>query len=210
MPTSLAKIKNQIEKLQKQAANIESGIVARIKAEIAKHGLTTEQLFGASGGGADIGGRTSPKRKLTTKAAMGKTPKFADASGNTWGGMGKRPQWIHDALAAGKSLDDFLVAGRAAMPTPPGTSKKSGNEGPQALRGRKRAAPIKKTPKSTTAASPARRGRAKKEAVIATSASPRKNPAVKQPAKKAAPTRRSAKSVKPSAPAGGTADQPST
>ena len=27
----------------------------------------------------------------------------------TWSGRGKRPQWIHDALAAGKSLDEFAV-----------------------------------------------------------------------------------------------------
>jgi DNA-binding protein H-NS len=27
----------------------------------------------------------------------------------TWGGRGKRPQWIHDALAAGKSLADYAI-----------------------------------------------------------------------------------------------------
>jgi DNA-binding protein H-NS len=40
----------------------------------------------------------------------GRTPKFGDAEGNTWGGMGKRPQWLRDALASGKRLEDFLVA----------------------------------------------------------------------------------------------------
>ena len=35
--------------------------------------------------------------------------KFRDASGNTWGGMGKRPQWLRDALAAGKRLEDFRI-----------------------------------------------------------------------------------------------------
>ena len=30
-------------------------------------------------------------------------------SGNTWGGRGPRPQWLRDALANGKSLQDFAV-----------------------------------------------------------------------------------------------------
>jgi DNA-binding protein H-NS len=35
--------------------------------------------------------------------------KFRDETGRTWGGIGKRPQWLRDALAAGKSLQDFAV-----------------------------------------------------------------------------------------------------
>ena len=29
--------------------------------------------------------------------------------GNTWVGRGKRPQWLRDALAAGKQLSDFEI-----------------------------------------------------------------------------------------------------
>ena len=111
MSTSLAKIKSQIAKLQQQAATIETGIVARIKAEIAKHGLTVEQLFGTSSNGRVA--RAFAKPKAVAKFGASKPAKFADGSGNTWGGMGKRPQWIRDALEAGKSLDDFLVAGKS-------------------------------------------------------------------------------------------------
>lgn len=114
MSTSLAKIKNQIAKLQKQAATIETGIVARIKAEITKHGLTPEQLFGGSSTAGSVGSVQKPK--ATAKARAAKSAKFADRSGNTWGGMGKRPQWIRDALEAGKALEDFLVAGKKAAP----------------------------------------------------------------------------------------------
>ena len=35
--------------------------------------------------------------------------KFRNDSGGTWGGRGKRPQWLRDALAGGKQLSDFLV-----------------------------------------------------------------------------------------------------
>ena len=35
--------------------------------------------------------------------------KYADRAGNTWGGRGRRPQWLKDALAAGRRLDEFLA-----------------------------------------------------------------------------------------------------
>lgn len=34
--------------------------------------------------------------------------KFRDPeSGKTWGGLGKRPGWLRDGIAAGRSLDDY-------------------------------------------------------------------------------------------------------
>jgi DNA-binding protein H-NS len=35
--------------------------------------------------------------------------KFRNEAGATWVGRGKRPQWLRDALAAGKQLSDFAV-----------------------------------------------------------------------------------------------------
>ncbi len=39
-------------------------------------------------------------------------PKYAhpENPAQTWTGKGRQPGWIKDALAAGKSLDDFLIA----------------------------------------------------------------------------------------------------
>jgi hypothetical protein len=34
--------------------------------------------------------------------------KYADDEGNTWSGRGRQPRWIKTALAAGKSIDEFL------------------------------------------------------------------------------------------------------
>lgn len=48
-------------------------------------------------------GRTGRGKKRARSA------KFRDAAGNSWGGMGKRPQWLRDALASGKRLEDFLI-----------------------------------------------------------------------------------------------------
>ena len=35
--------------------------------------------------------------------------KFRNDAGGTWGGRGKRPTWLRDALNAGKKLEDFAV-----------------------------------------------------------------------------------------------------
>jgi DNA-binding protein H-NS len=47
------------------------------------------------------------KRKETTP----KTPKFRDADNpeRTWSGRGKRPSWLQEKLAQGRSLEDFAI-----------------------------------------------------------------------------------------------------
>lgn len=107
MAKSLSSILSQIERLQKEAAAIQSEVVGRIRSEIAKYGLTAEQLFG-----------DAPSRKTTRGAKANgsatRVPKYADSAGNVWGGIGKRPEWLRQALAAGKTLEEFLVAKPAA------------------------------------------------------------------------------------------------
>lgn len=119
MAKSLTSILSQIERLQKEAASIQSEIVARVRKDIAKYGLTAEQLFGEAG--AVKPSRAKPGTKV---AKVAKPPKYADDNGNTWGGLGKRPDWIHQALAAGKTLEDFLIA-------------KVGTSAPRKAKGRK-------------------------------------------------------------------------
>ena len=47
-------------------------------------------------------------RALPTSASRAKYQNPSNPS-ESWGGMGKRPTWLRDALAAGKSLTDFEV-----------------------------------------------------------------------------------------------------
>lgn len=105
MARSLSSIISQIERLQKEAAAIQSEVVDRIRKDITKFGLTAEQLFGT----ATV---AKPARKKAPAKAtkVAKAPKYADQAGNTWGGMGKRPDWLRQALASGKALEDFLIA----------------------------------------------------------------------------------------------------
>lgn len=36
-------------------------------------------------------------------------PKYRDDQGNSWSGRGSPPRWIRDALATGRSLEDYRV-----------------------------------------------------------------------------------------------------
>ena len=114
MTQTYKQIQKQIETLQRQAEKLRTqesdGVIARIKVAIAHYGLTAEQLgFGATANG------------VTTKAKAGKaTPtrsaKYSDGQGNSWSGMGKRPYWLRDALAAGRTLEEFATG--VASPKP--------------------------------------------------------------------------------------------
>lgn len=167
MAKSFSTLMGQIEKLQKEAASIQAGVIARIKKEIAAHGLTAEHLFDDSA--ASVGNAKAAATKLRASTKMkkrgaDKPVKFADGAGNTWHGIGKRPPWIHEALASGHSLDDFLVGKDASAAT---AAAKPAKKGARKAAAAKKAASAKKTP-------------AKRAAKAAKTAS-----ATKAPAKKA-------------------------
>src|SRR5512146_1982075 len=127
MTQTYARLQKQIASLEAEAQKLKkaevSGVIAKIKEAIAVYGLTATGLFARSG----------RRGERTAKTGKRAGFKYADALGNTWVGMGKRPQWLRDALASGKSLEDFLVngaakpksAGAATAPSPTGTRKKS-------------------------------------------------------------------------------------
>lgn len=109
MTQSYKQIQKQIEALQLQAEKLRNqeveGVVARIKAAIAHYGLTAEQL------GFGTGAVKGKVRMASTKAAskLTKSAKYSDGQGNEWLGRGPRPHWLRDALAAGKSLEEFAT-----------------------------------------------------------------------------------------------------
>jgi DNA-binding protein H-NS len=108
MAQTYAQIQRQIDALQRQAEKLRSqeveGVVERIKVAISHYGLTPEQLgFGSRKA-------STARAEKSVKASRGKASNiaaYADGSGNTWGGRGPRPRWLRDALAAGRSLEDF-------------------------------------------------------------------------------------------------------
>lgn len=117
MAQTYAQLQDQIAKLQAEAEDIRNAeraaVVAALRAEIATHGITAQDLFGKSIGR----GRVKSVRQA----------KYGDGKGNVWVGRGPRPQWLRDALAAGKRLEEFVFGAKtepaAAVVKRPATKK---------------------------------------------------------------------------------------
>lgn len=124
MTQSYQQIQKQIETLQRQAEKLRTrevdGVVARIKVAIAHYGLTAEQLgFGPSAKNRNVNAKAA-------KAVLARPAKYSDGQGRSWSGIGKRPQWLRDALSAGRTLEEFATETASPQTTGPKlkTSKK--------------------------------------------------------------------------------------
>ena len=118
MKKTYAQVVKQIEALKQEADKLRrqeiEGVVSRIRDAIQHYGLTAEDLGLAVKGprAAKAAGKPAAKtrrKSIKGKAGAARAVKFRDETGRTWGGIGKRPQWLRDALAAGKTLQDFAV-----------------------------------------------------------------------------------------------------
>jgi DNA-binding protein H-NS len=101
-------LKAQAEQLLAQAEQMKAketqDVIADIKSKIANYGLTAEDL-GLAGRG-NSGGRARQAKSQKTSSPV----KYRGPNGETWGGgRGRKPQWIVDALAKGKNIEDFRV-----------------------------------------------------------------------------------------------------
>jgi DNA-binding protein H-NS len=87
-----AALERQIEATRKQER---ADAIAKVRALMTEYGLTA----------ADLGG------KAPAKPAGGKVAaKYRNAAtGESWSGRGLQPNWLKNALAAGRSLQDFAV-----------------------------------------------------------------------------------------------------
>jgi DNA-binding protein H-NS len=102
---TLAQVQKQIAALEAKAAKLreaeKAGVIARIKEAIKVYGIAPRELYSA----------TPVKAKSKQEKAVAAAPRFSDGKGNTWIGRGPYPQWVRDALDAGKKLADFAVGG---------------------------------------------------------------------------------------------------
>ncbi len=104
---TLAQLQRQIAALEAKAAKLRDaeklGVVARIKEAIKVYAIAPQELYGS----------TPAKSRPKQKTPVAGSPRFSDGMGNTWIGRGPYPQWIRDALDAGKKLTDFAVGRRS-------------------------------------------------------------------------------------------------
>lgn len=114
MARTLAQIRHQIEKLEKEAESVRAkevaGVIERIRQAIEFYALTTDDLFGAK---VTKAGRLKGTAKDAGKKVAAKKisqAKFKDPNSNkTWTGHGKRPGWFVEAVASGKTPEDLVI-----------------------------------------------------------------------------------------------------
>ena len=75
-------------------------VIADIKEKIKTHGLT----------GRDLGFAVGSKKKSTATLQAKPARRYRGPNGEIWlGGRGRKPNWVSEALAQGKKLDDFAI-----------------------------------------------------------------------------------------------------
>lgn len=119
--TSLLSLQAKIAELQQQAAQIKSkefsSTVADILAKMSAFGITVADLKAAQGksksvrGGRSksVAGKASTKKQTSKLAGQKVAPKYRNEAGQTWTGRGVAPKWLSDAVASGRSKEDFLI-----------------------------------------------------------------------------------------------------
>lgn len=94
----IAQLRRQAEELRNQER---AGVIEEVRKKIAEYGLTASDLKLAA---------RSSKRSTPAASAPKAAAKYRSPTGETWsGGRGRKPRWITEALAAGKSLSDFEI-----------------------------------------------------------------------------------------------------
>ncbi len=108
---SLADIQAQIKQHDDQIAQLRrkadavrkherTGVIDEVRKKIAEYDLTASDL--KLGNGRRGTGKRAPAVKGVAK--------YRGPNGETWsGGRGRKPRWVTEALAAGKSLSDFEI-----------------------------------------------------------------------------------------------------
>ncbi|NLD55071.1 MAG: H-NS histone family protein [Burkholderiaceae bacterium] len=98
----------QIDQLTKEAEKARqsevAAVVADIRAKMAEYGITLNDIAGKAGGS----GRKGRKRATGARASKS-PPKYRGSKGELWSGRGRRPNWVQEELAKGKTLEDLRI-----------------------------------------------------------------------------------------------------
>ena len=116
---NLIDIQSQIDKLQKQAADIKvrdfDKTVAEIVAKMQVFGITTKDLMPGKKSRAKgkvfakVGASSKGVNLKATRRNGPVAAKFKGPNGETWSGRGKMPRWLAALVAQGQLKEDFAV-----------------------------------------------------------------------------------------------------
>lgn len=116
--STLIDLQSQIEKLQKQAADLKSkefaSTVADIRAKMQAFGITIKDLGGKAGAKKGKAGRPTKAGKIA-KVRKSKTAgvpvadKYKGPNGEGWSGRGLTPKWLKALEAQGRNRTEFAV-----------------------------------------------------------------------------------------------------
>ena len=113
---NLVEIQGQIEKLQKQAAEIKARefdrTVREIVAKMQAFGITVADLrLGKKRPNKVAAGGSTKKVKAgrAAKPAASVPPKYRGPNGETWTGRGLPPRWLAALIASGAAKESFLI-----------------------------------------------------------------------------------------------------
>jgi len=113
MTKTYAQVMKQVKALTREAEKLKQkevdDVVARIREAVDAYGLTAADLGFSNGRGRGKVVATKKRATKGSKSKSGRVVKYRDDQGNTWVGRGPRPQWLRDALATGRQLQDFAV-----------------------------------------------------------------------------------------------------
>lgn len=118
--SNLIDIQSQIEKLQKQAAEIKAKefnkTVQDIVAKMRAFGITVKDLQsgkprGTKGKspGAAAAKKTNKKGRSKSVATGAVAAKYRGPEGETWSGRGLMPRWLSALVAQGRSREEFAI-----------------------------------------------------------------------------------------------------
>lgn len=97
--------------LEKRASNSKDRVMKELLAVANRHGFKLDALMAEKAPAKAASKTRTKKEKAPAKATRKVAPKYAnpaDAS-LTWTGRGRKPVWVVDALAAGKTLDELAI-----------------------------------------------------------------------------------------------------
>jgi DNA-binding protein H-NS len=97
---SLTDLKRLLKDVEKAIAGFaerqKRAALAAAEAAVREMGFSLSELVGSTKAGRSKSG-LPPKYRHPENPSL------------TWSGRGRKPAWIHDALAAGKSIDTFII-----------------------------------------------------------------------------------------------------